>query len=268
MSLCASVISPVGFLHRDRPVVRSAGVASSASLPDEFDREARPVASGGDGYLQYIDADALMKLATEQKLLLRLEKRPGQYVAMGCPLLTVWPGDRATRELEAAANAIFILGDQRTAAQDLEFAILQLVEIAVRALSPGINDPFTAISCVDRLGSALRRLAQREMPSPNRYDDQGQLRVIAPGITFEAAVDAAFGQIRHHARSSAAVTIRLLETIAVVAEVAREPQDRAALHRHAEMIARGAREALPEQWDRQAVEERYLAIMRPLGHMR
>jgi uncharacterized membrane protein len=242
-----------------------AAVAFAAGPPDEFEREARPVASAEDGYLQYIDADALMTLATEQKMLLRLEKRPGQYVSMGCPLVTAWPGDRVTEPLEAAVNAVFVLGHQRSAAQDIEFAIHQLVEIAVRALSPGINDPFTAITCVDRLGSALRRLAQRDMPSPNRYDEQGQLRVIAPAITFPDIVNAAFNQIRQHARSSAAVTIRLLQTIAVIAEAVDRPEDRAALHRHAGMIVRGAREALPEHWDRKEVEERYQAAVRALG---
>ena len=247
--------------------VRPAVVASAASPPDEFDREAHPVASAEDGYLQYIDADALMTLATEQKMLLRIEKRPGQYVAMGCPLATAWPGDRVTEPLAAAINAVFILGHQRTAAQDVEFAIHQLVEIAVRALSPGINDPFTAITCVDRLGSALRRLAQRNMPSSlNRFDEEGQLRVIMPAITFPVIVNAAFNQIRQHARSSAAVTVRLLETIAMIAEVVLRPEDRAELHRHAEMIVRGAREALPEHWDRQEVEERYHAAARVLGY--
>ncbi|MEP7329798.1 MAG: DUF2254 family protein, partial [Betaproteobacteria bacterium] len=177
-----------------------------------------------------------------------------------------WPGDRVNESLEAAVNAVFILGHQRTATQDIEFAIHQLVEIAVRALSPGINDPFTAITCVDRLGSAVRRLAQRKMPSSvQHFDEQGQLRVIAPAITFPAIVDAAFNQIRQNARSSAAVSVRLLETIAVIAEVVHRPEDRAALLRHADMILRGAREALPEHWDRQEVEARYLAAARVLS---
>ena len=136
----------------------------------------------------------------------------------------------------------------------------QLVEIAVRALSPGLNDPFTAITCVDHLGSALCRLASRDRPSPYHYDDQNQLRVITLADTFPEIMGAAFNQIRQYSRSSAAVTIRLLETIAVIARFVHRPEDRATLLRHAEMIARGASEALPEDQDRQAVEARYQAV--------
>lgn len=98
------------------------------------------------------------------------------------------------------------------------------------------------------------------MPSPYRHDRQNQLRVIAPGNTFPELVDAAFNQIRQCSRSSAAVTIRLLETLAVVAAFVRRPDDRATLLQHAEMIARGASEGLLEDKDRRAVEERRQAV--------
>ena len=137
----------------------------------------------------------------------------------------------------------------------------QLVEIAVRALSPGLNDPFTAITCVDQLGSVLCRLATREMPSRYRYDHQNQLRVIAPANTFPEITDAALNQVRQYSRSSVAVTIRLLEMIAVVAGFVHRPEDRTALLRHAEMIARGAMEGLPEREDRRVVEERCQAVI-------
>ena len=95
------------------------------------------------------------------------------------------------------------------------------------------------------------------MPSPYRFDGQGRLRVVAAAFTFPEIVDAAFDQIRQSARSSATLAIRLLETIAVIAGAAHRPVDRAALRRHAEMIARGAREGLLEGEDRRAVEECY-----------
>ncbi len=227
------------------------------SIPEAFDREARPVLAGGDGYLQHIDGDALMTLATQADVLMRLERRSGQYVVSGRPLVMVWPGNQVTDHFAAQVNEAFALGNQRTSAQDVEFAIHQLVEIAVRALSPGINDPFTAVACVDRLGSALCRLAQRKMPSPYRHDEQHRLRVVVAPITFTEIVDTSFNQIRQYARPSAAVTIRLLEAIAVIAEAAHRPEDLAALRRHAEMIVRGAREGLPEGEDRRAVEDRF-----------
>ncbi|RJQ83908.1 MAG: DUF2254 domain-containing protein, partial [Desulfobacteraceae bacterium] len=153
-------------------------------------------------------------------------------------------------------NQAIILGKQRTPSQDVEFAVSQLVEIAVRALSPGVNDPFTAIRCADRLGSALSRLAGRAIPSPYRRDKQNQLRLIAPPVTFPAVLEAAFNQIRQNARTNASVTIRLMETIAVVAACAHRPEDCAALLQQAELIARGAREGLPEVKDRRDVEDR------------
>jgi uncharacterized membrane protein len=163
-------------------------------------------------------------------------------------------------QLTARVRSAFTLGRQRTPRQDFESAVSQLVEIAVRALSPGINDPFTAIACVDRLGSVLSRVAQREMPSPYRHDGQDQLRVIVPAFTFPAILDVAFDQIRQYGRSSAAVTLRLLETIAVVAGFAQRPEDVAALQRQAGMVARGARGGLAEKEDRRVVEERYQAL--------
>lgn len=226
-----------------------------AGFLETLKREARPLGADADGYLQFIDGEALLALAVQEDVVFRLERRPGDYVVAGRPLLCVWPGDRVSDGLTEQVNAAFALGHQRTPDQDIEFVVNQLVEIAVRALSPGLNDPFTAIACVDHLGSALCRLAQRDIPSPYRHDEQGQLRLIAPAISFPEITNAAFNQIRQYGRSSVAVTIRLLETIAVVAEFTRRPEDRAALSRHAMMIARGAREGLPEDEDRRMVEE-------------
>jgi len=243
-----------------------------AGFLEAFNQEARPVAAAGDGYLQFMDGEDLLALAVDEDLVLRLEQKPGDYVVAGCPVALVWPGSRVTDRLTSQIQSLFVLGHQRTSDQDIEFAVNQLVEIAVRALSPGLNDPFTAITCVDYLGAAFSRLATRDMPSPYRHDRQKQLRVIAPTTTFPAVMDAAFNQIRQYGRTSAAVTIRLLETIAVVAVFVHQPEDRAALLRHAEMIARGAREGLPEGEDRRAVEERYQAVGKlcrePAGHGR
>lgn len=146
----------------------------------------------------------------------------------------------------------------------MEFPINQLVEIAVRALSSGVNDPFTAIACVDRLGSGLCRLARRDMPSAHRFDTQGRLRLVAPGPTFVDLLDTALNQIRQNARANPAVLTRLLETITQVASVAYRPEDRTALARHAAMLARAARDGLPEAEDRRAVEGRFEAAMRVL----
>ncbi len=238
---------------------------SDADLLAAFDREAGPVGAIADGYLQLLDLDALGALGAEADALIRVERRPGQYVVRGSPLAMVRPADRVNDRLAARVHSAFVLGNQRTPAHDIEFSVDQLVEIAVRALSPGVNDPFTAITCVDRLGSALCRLTQRELPSPYRWDAENRLRLVTQPITFSGMADAAFNQIRQYARSSAAVTLRLLETIALVAGAARRPDQRAALRRHAEMIVRGARGGLPEAEDRLEVEARFEATSRALS---
>lgn len=234
------------------------------ALPEAFEREAVSVDAEGDGYLEFIDAEAVMELATEHDLLLRLERRPGHYVVKGSTLAAVWPPGRLTDELRDDVRGAFVLGRQQTPGQDIEFSIRQLVEVAVRSLSPSVNDPFTAIACIDRLGSALCRIAQREMPSPHRLDSHGELRVVAPPVTFPEIVDASFDQIRQYSRTSAAVTIRLLEMIATVAEFVSRAEDRTALRRQAEMVDRGAREGLPEKEDRREAANRFRAALQAL----
>ena len=244
-----------------KPEAESPKAPSEAALPAAFASEARPVGALEDGYLQLIDADALMELASEEDLLVRLERRPGHYIVKGRAMAMVWPGERVNEALVEKMNAAFVLGNQRTAAQDVEFSFNQLVEIAVRALSPGINDPFTAIACVDRLGSGLCRLARHDTPSAFRFDPDGRLRLVAPGSSFEGVVNTAFNQIRQSARSNPAVAIRMLDAIAQVAGHVRRAPDAACLLRHAHMIVRGAREAVPDADDLLAVEAAFTATL-------
>jgi uncharacterized membrane protein len=224
-------------------------------------RQACTIAATGSGYLQAVDREGLMKSASGGDVIIELQYRPGQFITAGADLVRFWHTQPAAPDIAGELNSHFFLGAERTEEQDLEFAVHQLVEVALRALSPGINDPFTAINCVDRLGAALHRLAEREIPSPYRYDSAGQLRVIAPVVSFPDVMDAAFNQIRQYGRSSASVTIRLLETLAVLARRVRREEDRLAVARHATMIENGSREALPEPRDRKDVEKRYRAVL-------
>jgi uncharacterized membrane protein len=244
------------------PEPQHAGRAEA--LPEACEHRAAAVAASASGYLQGIDSDTLLLIAQEYDCLLRVQTPPGSFIVQGGTLVLVWPGERLDESLVERVQEAFIVGPERTPAQDVEFCINQLVEIAVRALSPGINDPFTAITCIDRLGAALCRLAQRVIPSPYRYDDEKHLRLIAYPVTFEGVTDAAVNPIRQYGRSSAAVTIRLLETLAVAAAYTHREEDRTALRRQAMMIERGSREGLPEEWDQQDVQEHYQAVIRAL----
>lgn len=235
-----------------------------AEIPENFDLVASPVRVTNNGYIQAIDDEELMKIARKHNLLLRVESRPGKFVVKNSNLVMVFPGELVNRKLSKQINDAFILGKERSEQQDIEFPIAQLVEIALRALSPGINDPFTAIRCVDRLGAALSRLAQKDFPSPYCYDEDYKLRAIAYGVTFEGLVDGALNGIRQYARSDASVTIRLLEAIASIATYTNNLKYQAVLQRHAEMILRGSQEGLPEELDRKDVQKQYDSAIQAL----
>jgi uncharacterized membrane protein len=252
-----------------KQVGRGAGKHQAETItserPANFDHEATPIQAASSNYVQAIDTDKLIQVATETNILLQLQRRPGDFVVKGSPLVLVYPAQSVSKKLVKQINDAFVLGSQRTDQQDVEFSINQLVEIAVRALSPGINDPFTAIRCIDQLSAALCHLAQKEIPPAYRYDDQDQLRIIAKPVTFTDVIDAAFNQIRQYGQTSVAVTMRLLEAIAVIALFTHTPTDQAALLRHANMIERGSHEGIAEDLDRKDVKERYLTAMKAIG---
>ncbi len=235
-------------------------------IPGEFEKNAIPVTASCGGYVQAIAVQELMDLAKSANVLIRVERRPGHFVVKGSPLALVWPEQNIDTKLAAKIHETFILGVQRTQEQDVLYALDQLVEIAVRALSPGINDPFTALGCIDRLGAALRQFGERVVHLPYHYDEQDVLRVIACPVTFRGMTEAAFNQIRRYGRSDASVTMRLLETIAVVAQFATRKENRLALREQAIMIKRGSEEGLPEEMDRMAVDQRYRTVMAMLGN--
>lgn len=238
--------------------------ALTSDIPANFDRDACPIQAASSSYVQAVDTKQLMQIATEGNILLRLQQRPGDFVVKGSPLALVYPAESVRKKLVEQINDAFVLGSQRTDQQDVEFSINQLVEIAARALSPGINDPFTAVRCIDQLSAALCHLAQKEIPSAYRYDDEDKLRLIAEPVTFVDVVDAAFNQIRQYGQTSVAVTMRLLEAIAVIAPFTHTQADRAALLRHANMIERGSQEGIAEELDRNDVKERYLAAVKAI----
>ncbi len=234
-------------------------------LGEAFDREARRIAAPQSDYLQAIDIDLLLRLAEERDLVLSIEQRPGKFHFKGDNIVRAWPAVRVDDDLADAIRKGFYFGPRRTLVQDVEFAISQLVEVAVRALSPGINDPFTAINCVDRLGAALCSLAERSIPSRRRYDEKGRLRVVADASTVQGVVEASFAQIRQAAHANTAVTIRLLETIVAVARHTGDPEFRAALRGQAEAIDRGSRETLQDPSDREDVAGRFQQVVETLS---
>ena len=164
------------------------------------------------GYLQHVDHGSLVAAARAADALIVLRFRPGQFVLRGEPLAAIVPAENIGK-LEAAIDHGIHIGRHRTLTQDSEFGIAQVVEIAIRALSPAVNDTFTGIACVDWLGDALLTLAERPPLEGNWYDTDSRLRVWMPPVRLERLVKLAFDQIRQASATTPAVLIRQLEAI-------------------------------------------------------
>lgn len=231
---------------------------NSKVLPDSPHSSCVIIATAS-GYVQARDDDRLLRLAGQYNIVVQLLNQTGDFITKGTPLAIAWPDVDITR-LNEAINAAFILGSQRTLVQDVTFGINELVEVAIRALSPAINDPFTAMTCLDWLGSALCYICARTFPQPKLFDHQNHLRLIRSPVTFTGLTDAAFNQIREYGRTSMAVTLRLMETIKVVAQCARTEEQRKALLHHATLVERGCHIGLPEIQDQQLVMDCYETV--------
>jgi uncharacterized membrane protein len=213
------------------------------------------------GYVQTIDLEALKDLAAAVKGVFRLECRPGDFKLPGTPLLSAAVGDlQLPEDFSGRVCDLIVLGKLRTPEQDIEFSMEQLVEIALRALSPSLNDTFTAITCIDKLSSSLELFARAESP-PYLYDDSGRVRLIVDRATFTGALDAAFNKVRQNGMSNPAVVIRLLERIADLLTLIEHPRQRQALLRHAELIKENSDKADLIEYDRQDIDVRYLKVM-------
>ena len=176
-----------------------------------------PVRARHTGYIQLIDDAALIEAARDHDLIIRLQYQSGDFVHDGNVLVEAWPAERCDEDATAALRSAFAVGARRTALQDMRFLIDELVEIAARALSPGVNDPFTANSCLDWLGAALADLSRRDLPSRLRADEDGALRVIAHPLTFAGFVERAFGALAQYASADMIAGKRFVDALGAVA---------------------------------------------------
>lgn len=195
------------------------------------------------GYLLHVDYESLGGIAAKHNCLLRIPVKPGDFIVAEMPLVMVEAESLSERRGREIQSALY-MGSERTPEQDLEFGFLQLTEIAVRALSPGINDPFTAISCLDRISAALCLLSSKELPRPYYRDQEGQLRVIAQVVTYKEVVQAAFSAIRHAAKENGDVLQHLSDRITFVLSYAGCEEFRHALVSERELALKDA-EILP-----------------------
>ena len=220
--------------------------------------QAAPVLDTRRGYLQRLDQEALANWAQDHKAAIRLLVRPGDYVFPGAPFAVVlWKektGDVAA--VSEAINAATLLSSERTSSDDLEYTVRQLVEVAVRALSPGINDPHTAISVLDRLGAALCDLVGRSFFT-GIWPHEGRPSLVVPSVDYDGLTDAMFHMIRQNAAGSTAVLTRLLEVLASVASCEPRSDRHATLARHAKLVTADARQTIKNSSDLQDVLKRF-----------
>jgi uncharacterized membrane protein len=196
------------------------------------------------GYIRFVDLKQLLALSTSHRVRIQVVRRVGQFVPAGTPLLRVNKADRLSPELAAALRAAFDFGPTRTLQQDIEFGVLQIVDIALKAISPAVNDPTTAVGCVDQLSRILIRFASREVPEPRVYDLRGVARVHIQWIDFEKLLESAFGQIRMYSKSDVAVSLRLLRALGDIAITSRDEGYRKLLVDHGRRVVEGCSERM------------------------
>jgi uncharacterized membrane protein len=193
---------------------------------------------------------------------LKIRPVPGDFVTEKNVILLASPGDRVDKSLEAKLTAMFIRGSQRTATQDLRFQVNQLVEVAMRALSPGVNDPFTATNCMDWLQSVLENLAERELPDAHRYDDEQTLRVVAEPVTFDSFASLVFDQLRPYVAMDRTASMRMMEMIGGLVVEVESKRLRRLLVRHACALRRDCRIALTDHRAINSLDSLYRAVLR------
>jgi uncharacterized membrane protein len=223
-------------------------LAEDASAPDRsgdttlWRRAARPhpahrIASNGRGYVQAIDYAQLVRWAEQNSCLMQVRGRAGDFVVEGTYLFKVYGCDpERLEDVAQELNARVVLGPIRTPVQDPEYAITQINQLAARALSPGINDPGTAITCIDWCSLALSQIVDRDIPGCLFLDDKGHPRLLARVTDFAGVLKAVYAPLRQFVRSEVSVTIKLFESLCRLAELTGREQRLAAIALHGDLL--------------------------------
>ncbi len=210
-----------------------------------------------NGYLQVMDNDILISIAQDNDLVLFNNYRPGHYLVDDVELVKIYSNQKVGDDVKEKIRKAFVLGKVRTPIQDPEFAIDQMVEIAVRSLSTGINDPFTAITCIDNLTATLCYLTKIQFPSAYLFDDEGQIRIKVNPIEFSGIINAAFNQIRQFGKDSPSVIIRLMDSLVTINQLATNKEQKEDIQRHAKMVLKTAEKTMIESSDLEDLKKRY-----------
>jgi uncharacterized membrane protein len=232
---------------------------SAEELLARLEESGAEIRTPRSGYLQVIRNEPLLRIATSAEAVIYLPYRPGHFLVSGQVMARVWPASAATFVEENLVRG-HVTGPFRTLTQDISFGFDQLVEIALRALSPAVNDTFTAMTCVDWIGDCLCRISTSWRPQRIRRDATGQIRVIAYQADFDRLVERAFEKIRQASDGMPAVMIRQLDSLAKIIDQTPDHARRVTLLRQAERIQHASLRSVAEPADRDDVTGRYEAV--------
>ncbi len=214
----------------------------------EFDTEdiagSTPIASERSGYVRALDMDEIFAISCEHDVRVRVEYAPGDFALTGEVLFYVFPAERASLECIDALNACFTLSQRPDRAQDVRFLVDQLVEIIARALSPGVNDPYTAINCLNLLMDSLGIASARSAPPNVLMDDDDNVRVVSNPYDFERLAGSIFRQSLQYIATDRNVALHTMQMIATVGSRAKQMRHREILREHADQLATVATEVL------------------------
>lgn len=211
------------------------------------------------GYIENFDTNVLLDVAVKRGTILRMERGIGEFAIEGTPLVSVINPDGLNEEMAAELNAAYVISRQRTVERDAGFGIRQIVDIAMKALSPGINDTTTAVMCVDYLAAILARFAALRI-APSHLFHQGELRVLVRGPRYESLLSEAFDQIRQNAAGNVAIMSRMLYALQTIASLTINPSRRQALCERVEWIAELAERTITSPYDRTRFERRLACV--------
>lgn len=236
-----------------------------AYLPSDFAEQSVAVRANGDGYIQNLVYGSLVRQAAEHDLVLRLERAPGDFVSAGQTLLWAWPKARVDDDIATGLIDAYAWGRTRTQSQDVFFLVNELVEIAARALSPGINDPYTAMGCLDWLSVAINRVARHDISSRHGFDSENKLRVWARGFDFASLVSAVYDQLRAYFAGDRNAAVHMFMRIGDSGEFLRDADQRKLLRAQADALHEATLEAMTSELDRASVEQVYRRALRLLA---
>lgn len=184
------------------------------ALRNPIENDLITIASKASGYVRLIDTESLMDAAASNDIFLRLAKRPGDFVFPGEALVYLPPDTSISEEVSDNIRRVFTIGDKRTPFQDIRFLVQELVEIAARALSPGVNDPITAIACLNWLAAAQVQLAAQDEPESIRHDHNNIPRIYAEPLTSSQLMELGFGKLRTYIAADPITSEAALELLA------------------------------------------------------